>query len=187
MAEIGTTPAAYRKFINEFRAAFRGTQPFVATYNGTSFNYVVVNAQGAPGNLYLTSITNAAGTKNLSAAEVGYGHGAVGDITAQRYIASLAQNYVTNWDKDRFDVMLLCTVEAVRSKWIYQQVNFMLTKNESISGDDLKEVAQSYGHTQASIHLTEFRPLSATDYSSHYKDIASTASTKANKFLELFM
>ena len=64
----------------------------------------------------------------------------------------------------------------------------MLSKaGTSIKGDDLKEVAQSYGHTQQSIKLTEFRALSTTDYSSHYKDIASTGSTKATKFRELFM
>lgn len=187
MAEIGTTASSYKKFINAFRAAFGGSQPFTATYNNTSFNYVVVQVQGAVDNLYLTSITNAGGTRQLSAAEVGYGHQAVGQITVQSFIAAAAQNYVAYLDKSKFDVLLLCTVEAARSKWIYTQVNKMITTNVSIDGDDLKTVAQTYGHTQQSIKLVKFRPLSTTDYSSHYKEIALSGTTKAEKFRELFI
>jgi hypothetical protein len=142
---------------------------------------------GGVDNLYLTSITAGGQVKVLSAAEIGYGHGAVGNITTQSYLNALSRNYVTAWNKDDFDIVLLCTVEAARSKYIYTQVNVMLARSTSVKGDDLKLIAQSYGHTQSSIHLDSFRPLSTIDYSSHYKDIAESNSVPAQKFRELFL
>jgi len=62
----------------------------------------------------------------------------------------------------------------------------MLAKDLSAGGDDIKDVAQAYRQTQRSVGMTAFRALSNTDYSSHYKDIASSGSVKAAKFRELF-
>jgi hypothetical protein len=187
MATIGTGVTGYRKFINEFRAAFRNSQPFQADYGTTHFHFEVVPTVGGVDNLYLTHITTATGTRNLSAAEVGYAHSAIGMITSGKFTNALQRDYTAAWDKADFDIILLCTVEAARSKYIYSQVNLMLARPVSINGDNLKEIAQTYGQTQQAVSMTEFRPLGQVDYLSLHRQIAPQGTTKAKKLQELFI
>ena len=176
MAAISTSLTGYKKFIKQFRAAFVAAAPFDATCERspnqfTRFHYVL--QAGVVPNLYLTSLSNAAtaggaavATRNLTAPEVSYA-GAIGQITKIVLDGALAQDYSGSpWPaavKKKFDIVLLCTVEAARSKYIYTLVNRMLGGG-SVDGDHLKDVAQKYGHTQGAVGLNTFRPLDILDY-----------------------
>ncbi|HRG96034.1 MAG TPA: hypothetical protein PLR99_07300 [Polyangiaceae bacterium] len=180
MAAIKTNLTGYKAFIKAFRAAFTAGAPFDATYernpgNFTRFHYVV--QAGAITNLYLTQITNgaaaagpAAALRVLAPAEVSYA-GAIGAITKLTFENALATDYSgAPWSaatKKAFDVVLLCTVEAARSKFIYTKVNTMLG-GAAVDGDLLKDVAQKYGHTQTAAGLAAFRPLDLLDYRALY-------------------
>lgn len=168
MAEIGTASKSYRSFINDFRQTFKGSTPFDATYATTSFHYVVVT--GGINNLYLTSITTATGTKNLSSSELRYSSSAIGDITKDGFTSALRRDYFSNWNKEDFDIVLLCTVEAARSQYIFKQVKMMLGGTRII-GDQLKEIAQAYEQTQSAAKLQSFSPLTKLEYIAHYNEM----------------
>ncbi|HEY7186762.1 MAG TPA: hypothetical protein VH436_09445 [Vicinamibacterales bacterium] len=184
MAEIKTGLGGYKTFIRDMRAAFDPAVPFTASYGGTNFNYVVQG--GALPNLYLTSITKGGLTRNLSEAELSYSKGATGDITTDTLINALSQNFVAAgaWEppvKKAFDIMLLCTVEAARSKYIYEKVNLMLSKN-TISGDHLKAVAQMYGHTTAAAGIRRFKALDTRDYHALYANVKGSGNVALDTF-----
>jgi len=170
MADIVVSQSGYRKFIQAMRTAFNPPVPFVATYNQNAFNYVV--QAGAVANLYLTSVTRGGATRQLAAAEVAYSPAAIGQIQSATLTTALGTDFCAQgaWSaavKKYFDVMLLCTVEAARSKYIYTLVSEML-KGGNVDGDHLKAVAQMYGHTQEAARIASFKPLAKLDYRALY-------------------
>ena len=198
VAEILTSMTGYKNFINDMRAAFRGAVAYDAVYNRgntyTRFHYIV--QQGTVPNLYLTRITNGAtavgvatATRNLTAAEISYA-GAIGTITKASLDNALATDYcVQVWSaalKKNFDIVLLCTVEAARSKYIYKKVNEMLS-GKSADGDHLKDVAQMYSHTQTAAGVTAFRPLDTIDYHALYINEKERGNVSLTKYQTMGM
>lgn len=184
MAEIKTSSGGYKRFIGRMRAAFRNQVPLVAFYPQEADQYVrfhyIVQA-GNVANLYLTQISqsqtaNGAALANrvLGPAELAYGHDNIGNINKGDFEKALKADFTAGgaWNADlkkKFDIVLLCTVEAARSKFIYSQVINMLTVlNKSVDGDLLKEVAQMYGHSQEAANHQQFKPLDELDYRALY-------------------
>ncbi|HQY61982.1 MAG: hypothetical protein IPQ09_16775 [Myxococcales bacterium] len=149
--------------------------PCAAAMGFTRFHCVV--QEGAITNLYLTQLTNgataagpAAALRVLAPAEVSYA-GAIGALTTLTFQNALATDYSgAPWSaatKKAFDVVLVWTVEAARSKFIYTKVNSMLG-GAAIDGDLRKDVAQKYGHPRTAAGLAAFRPLDLFDYRALY-------------------
>jgi hypothetical protein len=196
MATIGTSATAYRKFINEFRQAFSGGVPFDADHtraNGTLTQFNYTPQVGAVVNLYCRTITTGGQARALSAAEVGYGHGNIGQLSAINFTGALEADFSpAQWPaatKTAFDIVLLCTVEAARSEFIFKQVMSMLGNRQTVAGDDLKAVAQSYAHTQGAANVAQFRPLSNIDYLALYRQNSAPGGANVNTatFQRLFV
>jgi hypothetical protein len=187
MPEIKTSLGGYKSFVKEMRAAFSPTVPFTASYGGTDFNYIV--QPGGVANLYLTSVTRGGVTRNLSAAEVSYSAAAIGSITTHGLTNALSKNFTAAgaWSdevKKSFDIVLICTVEAARSKYIYEKVNEMLT-GKTIDADHLKAVAQMYGHTTAAAGIRGFKALDRRDYHAHYANQKEVGNVDLSTFTKM--
>ena len=130
-----------------------------------------------------------AAERHLNDEEVPYGNAALGYIVTADFIAALTMPYCVGGNmgpglKRSFDIILLCTVEAARSEYIYRKVNLMLT-GKSISADHLKDVAQIYSHTQEKAAVTTFRPLDLNDYRKLYDDWKKKANVDLKVFREM--